>query len=279
MNYTKEELERLHLCLYDILKEIRRVCDLLNIRFVMLGGSAIGVYYWKGIIPFDDDIDIGMERRDYEKFLAEAPRLLQEQYFLQWQKTERHYPLFFAKVRRNDTMYVEEPYLDMDIHQGVFVDIMPLDHIPDNSFSRYIQRKLAVLTNECLVSKEIWRYKWFGKCEIKSPAKASWPSCLIYKFARTFLSKAFIYKLLLSIQTFYDNKTTQYSNTIPPYCDLMPNTDLLNLAVVEFGDTHVWVPDHLDNYLHRHYPSLKKDLTEEEIQAYSHRPVKLKLPE
>lgn len=97
MNYTKEELERLHLCLYDILKEIRRVCDLLNIKFVMLGGSAIGVYYWNGIIPFDDDIDIGMERRDYERFLTEAPRLLKEQYFLQWQKTERHYPLFFAK--------------------------------------------------------------------------------------------------------------------------------------------------------------------------------------
>lgn len=215
MNYTKEELERLHLCLYDILKEIRRVCDLLNIKFVMLGGSAIGVYYWNGIIPFDDDIDIGMERRDYERFLTEAPRLLKEQYFLQWQKTERHYPLFFAKVRRNNTMYVEELYLDMDIHQGVFVDIMPLDHIPDNSFSRYVQRKLAILTNECLVSKEIWRYKWFGKCEIKSPTKASWPSCLLYKFARAFLSKAIIYKLLLYIQRFYDNKTTQYSNTIP----------------------------------------------------------------
>lgn len=183
----------------------------------------------------------------------------------------------FAKVRRNNTMYVEELYLDMDIHQGVFVDIMPLDHIPDNSFSRYVQRKLAILTNECLVSKEIWRYKWFGKCEIKSPTKASWPSCLLYKFARAFLSKAIIYKLLLYIQRFYDNKTTQYSNTIPPYCDLVPNADLMNLKEVEFGDTRVWVPDHLDNYLHRH-SSLKKDLTEEEIQAYSHRPVKLKLP-
>ena len=127
MNHTQEELERLHLCLYDILGEIRRVCDLLNIQFVMLGGSAIGVYYWNGIIPFDDDIDIGMKRDDFERFLKEAPQLLADNFFLQWCGSEKHYPLFFAKVRRNGTLFVEENFRDFDIHQGIYIDILPLD--------------------------------------------------------------------------------------------------------------------------------------------------------
>ena len=93
-NYSYEELKKLHHCLYDILKEIKRVCNLLDIKFVTLGGSAIGVYFWNGIIPFDDDIDIGMKRTDYDRFLKEAPALLGEKYFLQWYKSDYHTPLF-----------------------------------------------------------------------------------------------------------------------------------------------------------------------------------------
>ena len=279
MSYTAEELEQLHLCLYDILGEILRVCDLLNIRFVMLGGSAIGVYYWNGIIPFDDDIDIGMKREDFDHFLKEAPRLLDDNYFLQWYGSEKHYPLFFAKVRRNGTLFVEEIFQNHDIHQGVYIDILPLDNIPDNTRWRFVQRKLANIANDCFVAKEIWRYPWLGKCNIKEPLKATLTNCLFIKMVSVLFSKKTIYRILHFIQTFFNNKSTQYCNTVPYYCDYIATEDLRNLQEVIFGNLRVWVPCHLEEYLHRHYPLLKKHLSEEEQNRYkNHRPIKLELP-
>ena len=279
MNYTPEELERLHNCLYDLLEEIRRICDLLNIKFVMLGGSAIGVYYWDGIIPFDDDIDIGMKRSDYERFLMEAPRLLDDKYFLQWFGSEKHYPLFFAKLRRNGTLFVEENLGKLDIHQGVFIDILPLDNIPNSPRARFVQRKLANIVNDCFVAKDIWRYKWFGECQTKEPLKATWQNCLIVKTATILFPKKLLFRVLHYIQTFYNNKHTHYLNTIPCYCDYIREKDLERLQNVTFGEIEVWVADHIERYLHRHYPSLKKYPTEEDQQNYGHRSVKLVLPD
>lgn len=279
MNYTPEELKQLQICLYDILREIRRVCDLLNIQFVMLGGSAIGVYYWNGIIPFDDDIDIGMKRDDFERFLKEAPQLLVDNYFLQWCGSEKHYPLFFAKVRRNDTLFIEENFRNIDIHQGVFIDILPLDNIPDSPQARFVQRKLAIIANECFVSKDIWRYQWLGKCQIAEPIKTTWMHCLFFRIVSILFSKKVIYRILHYLQTYYNNRPTQYCNTIPYYCDYIATEDLDNLQEVMFGDIKVWAPYHLEEYLHRHYPILKKKLSKEEQKQYkNHRPVKLELP-
>lgn len=276
MNYTKEELCQLHACLYEILAEIRRVCDILNVRFFMLGGSAIGVYYWNGIIPFDDDIDIGMERSDYERFLKDAPALLGDDYFLQCQTTDPNALLFFAKVRKNGTLFVEEDFQNIGVHQGIFIDILPIDHIPNGQRARFIQRKLANIANDCLVAKSIWRYKWMGKCEIKEPIKASWLNCLFVKTVSMLFPKKYLYLALHYIQTFFNNRDTVYCNTIPVYVDFIRTDDILHPQEVMFGDIQVWVPKHLDEYLHLHYPNLKKNLTEEEQQQNSHRPIQLK---
>lgn len=274
-NYSYEELKKLHHCLYDILKEIKRVCNLLDIKFVTLGGSAIGVYFWNGIIPFDDDIDIGMKRTDYDRFLKEAPALLGEKYFLQWYKSDYHTPLFFAKIRKNDTLFMEEGMQNIEMHQGIFIDILPLDKIPNNPKARFLQRKLANIVNDCFVAKEIWRYKWLGKCQTATPLNASWMNCLFVKMISKFLSKDTIYRILHSIQTFYNDKNTNYCNTIPAYVDYMSVEDIEKPKDVVFGDIQIWAPSHLEEYLHLHYPNLKKELTEDEIARYSHRPLVL----
>ena len=58
--YTKEELQALHRELYDILRETIRVCEEHDIRYFLIGGTAIGALYDQAILPWDDDIDIGM---------------------------------------------------------------------------------------------------------------------------------------------------------------------------------------------------------------------------
>ena len=71
--YTAEELDLLHTELYDILGETIRVCQKHDIPYFVIGGTAIGALYDQGILPWDDDIDIGMTRENYNKFLKVAP--------------------------------------------------------------------------------------------------------------------------------------------------------------------------------------------------------------
>ena len=137
--YTPEELTQLHQVLYEILEEIVRICDKHNIPYFVIGGTAIGALYDKAILPWDDDIDIGMKREDYNKFLQIASQELREPYFLSWIHTDPHSPYYFAKVKKNNTLFVEEMFKDVPMHQGIFVDIFPFDRIPNNKLLRKIQ--------------------------------------------------------------------------------------------------------------------------------------------
>ena len=111
--YTPEELTQLHQVLYEILEEIVRICDKHNIPYFVIGGTAIGALYDKAILPWDDDIDIGMKREDYNKFLQIASQELREPYFLSWIHTDPHSPYYFAKVKKNNTLFVEEMFKDV----------------------------------------------------------------------------------------------------------------------------------------------------------------------
>lgn len=72
--YTAEELDLLHTELYDILGETIRVCQKHDIPYFVIGGTAIGALYDQGILPWDDDIDIGMTRENYNKFKSSTRR-------------------------------------------------------------------------------------------------------------------------------------------------------------------------------------------------------------
>ncbi len=148
-----EELTQLHQVLYEILEEIVRICDKHNIPYFVIGGTAIGALYDKAILPWDDDIDIGMKREDYNKFLQIASQELREPYFLSWIHTDPHSPYYFAKVKKNNTLFVEEMFKDVPMHQGIFVDIFPFDRIPNNKLLRKIQYEAVNFLKCCLMGK------------------------------------------------------------------------------------------------------------------------------
>ena len=137
--YTAKELDLLHAELYDILGETIRICRKHDIPYFVIGGTAIGALYDRAILPWDDDIDIGMARKDYNRFLEVAPRELGDSYFLSWIETDPHSPYYYAKVKKNNTLFVEEMFKNVPMHPGIFVDIFPFDRIPDNKLLRKLQ--------------------------------------------------------------------------------------------------------------------------------------------
>ena len=93
-----EELVRVQELSTRILGELDRVCRKLGINYAVYGGTAIGAVRHRGFIPWDDDIDVMMTRADYERFLAEAPALLDERFRLDNTRTREDFPFMFTKM-------------------------------------------------------------------------------------------------------------------------------------------------------------------------------------
>ena len=117
---------------FEILKEFIKVCESLNLRYYLICGSALGCVKYEGFIPWDDDIDVALPRKDYDVFLEKAQNLLPKQYFLQNYRTDRFFHHFCSKLRDSGTTYIEDDQKNLNIHHGVFIDVIPLDVLPND---------------------------------------------------------------------------------------------------------------------------------------------------
>lgn len=277
MRYKPEELARLHAELLDILAEIVRVCTLCDIPYFIQGGSAIGALYNRGIVPWDDDIDIGMTRENYERFLREAPQHLRPQYFLEWFGTEPNTPFYFAKVKRNGTLFVEQMFREMDIHHGIFVDIFPYDRIPDAPVAEWWHRQWSRFWINCFIGKAFWPWRWCGRCEVEQPLPKSFAACLAIRAICTLLSRERIYDKMCHVLGAYNHRDCRRVNIVRMPKDQIPRADVENTVPMSFGGLTVAAPRNIEAYLRHHYPNLRPVLPEEE--QINHAPYKLSFGE
>lgn len=273
--YTSEELNMLHAELYDILGETIRVCQKYEIPYFVIGGTAIGALYDQAILPWDDDIDIGMTRKDYNKFLEVAPHELGDSYFISWIETDPHTPYYFTKVKKNKTLFVEEMFKGLPMHQGIFIDIFPFDRIPNNKLLQKLQYHAAGFLKCCLMGKEIWMWNHFGKCEIENPTNRGAFSCLLNRVVDSLFSKRTIYRILVSVQSFFNSWSTHYYNNVMTTTDHATEESLRHLQPVKFGPLTVTAPKDLEGFLRYNYPSLHRYTEEEQETVNNHYPAAL----
>jgi lipopolysaccharide cholinephosphotransferase len=119
-----DEIKKLEL---EMMEEVKRICEKHNIKYFLVGGSLLGAIRHKGFIPWDDDLDFGMLREDYEKFRKVAPDELNPKYSYQSYKTEPNSHYIFDKIRLKDTFFTTK-FSDMfEIENGLFIDILIYD--------------------------------------------------------------------------------------------------------------------------------------------------------
>ncbi|MCQ2234625.1 MAG: LicD family protein [Paludibacteraceae bacterium] len=122
------DIRPLQLKIMEILEVIHHVCEEHGLRYYMIDGTLIGAVRHKGFIPWDDDMDIGMPRADYEKLIAHCKEWLPQRYEMVCYENDPSYPLHFAKIQDAETTLVERPHLYY--LGGVFVDVFPIDGAP-----------------------------------------------------------------------------------------------------------------------------------------------------
>ena len=113
--------------LYEILQDIDEICKNNGIEYFLTAGSALGAVRHNDFIPWDDDLDISMTRKNMEVFQKIISTRYREKYFYQSATTDPGYRIPFDKLRMNNTTFIEKGTEKWQCHQGLFVDIFPLD--------------------------------------------------------------------------------------------------------------------------------------------------------
>jgi len=133
----------------DMVAEFQRVCDAAGLKWWACGGTILGAVRHKGYIPWDDDIDLMMMRDDYERLCEIAPKVFAHPYFWQTEATDPWSGRHHAQLRNSLTtcvltFEVEKKY---PFNQGIFIDVFPIDHIPDDEAQADAYLKRLEVTN------------------------------------------------------------------------------------------------------------------------------------
>lgn len=150
---TGKNLKELQACELEILKDFIKVCNKLNLSYYLCGGTCLGCIRHQGFIPWDDDIDVCMPRKDYDTFIKKAQPLLKKSYFLQTYETDPEYTMGYAKIRDTNTTFVESSCRKQNINHGVFIDIFQLDNYEPNAKIKNLVNEKLLLLNRIKISR------------------------------------------------------------------------------------------------------------------------------
>lgn len=136
-------MKKLKQCLLEMYVDIFKVCEKYNIKVMLGGGSALGAVRHGGFIPWDDDLDLLMSREDYDKFISVFDNELSDLYEITSPNSKYNVSNIFTKVYKKNTELVEIFNLNADTPKGVYVDIFPIEYIPENMIIRFAKGFVA----------------------------------------------------------------------------------------------------------------------------------------
>jgi lipopolysaccharide cholinephosphotransferase len=232
----------------DMVKQFIAICKKYQLKYFVCGGTLLGAIRHNGFIPWDDDIDIMMPRKDYYEFLKVAQLELPSDYFLQYYKTEHAYANGHAQIRNNNTTcLLKNAYFQLHNRNcGVFIDIFPYDNVPAD----YKKRKK--FTNKVAWLKKIYAYKLVKVQNLKS-----FIQCVVAALYINFHSIDWLCEKIDILSQKYNNKETGYvglTSFLPGYEKNVWKKEWFNdIEYHIFQDIIVAIPKYYDEVLKTEY--------------------------
>lgn len=135
----------------DLLIELKRICEKYSISYFLVGGTLIGAIRHNGFIPWDDDIDVGMLRCDYDRFIEVCKTDLDPEYALYDWDIDQASPIPFHKLKIKGTHYSEVLMESAGINDEIFIDVFPLDNAPSSVWKQFVHGKQCYFVKKILL--------------------------------------------------------------------------------------------------------------------------------
>ena len=138
---SNPSLDLLHSLEKEALKRFLAFCDAYDLRYYAIGGTLLGAVRHGGFIPWDDDVDLGMPRKDYDRMLelvmsGEADSFMGEDFRIDCYRNNTEFKSYFAKIASTKYEICEELLEEDKMRPGYLVDLLPIDGTPDSLASR-----------------------------------------------------------------------------------------------------------------------------------------------
>ena len=181
---SNEELRRLQLRLTDILNELDRFCEEHGLTYFLTGGTCLGAARHKGFIPWDDDLDVCLPRKDYEKLTELWNQCHPDgKYVLCRPGKDMLTGVHITLIKDSTTTCVYGFSEQYDICQGIKIDVEPLDGAPDGKLAQLVQTFFANL------------YGLFAAQRVPTHYQPTWKKIVARMVLPVFKFKGFCYKV------------------------------------------------------------------------------------
>ena len=246
--YTDDEIKHLQEVELMILKDVVKLLEKHDLKYYMYGGSLLGTIRHKGFIPWDDDIDIILFRKDFDKALDILNSELPEKYDLIQMDYIEDCFAYFAKISLKDTTFSRwyTPYVDYDL--GINIDIFALDNITNNDFLGKLHHYGYVFCYQFVINSCI-------KVDMYTKFRTILHHLVYYILKIIPISRKTWKKLLKKEITFFSNKKTERVVDCFNLCGYMPyqREDFEPAINAKFEDFDVKIPKNYDKLLTQIY--------------------------
>lgn len=253
--YDPLVLKKLQQVQTQMLKDVLDVCEKYGLSCFLIYGTAIGAVRHRGFIPWDDDIDVGMLREDYDKFLEVFDKELKEDYEVLTPEIDSRYACTVTHIQRKNTVFITEMTKDLKCNCRIFMDIFPFDNVPDSTKEQNRLLKKSTLYGKLLFlsgsgspyipySGILYHVMHIG-------------CLLIHGGLKLFhVTPTFLYRRFKNVSTSFNNVDCEYVTSYEyTGCikDKIRKSDILPLKKVPFENIYAYIPANNDAFLKKVY--------------------------
>ncbi len=234
----------------EILGEIDRICRENDLRYYACNGTLLGAIRHQGFIPWDDDMDIMIPRPDYITFVEIAKKELQYPIYFQDKFSRKDYFRMNARIRNADTTAVSGLDMEMAPINGIYVDIFPIDGVPENRLTFTIQQKKLRL------------FESMGKQQTYHPHNKGAFQVIKRAFDNVYFKMYSVEHFLQKIEKTYQIAPYALSDKVYIYTHYKPlvmdKRWLEQYRIVKYETTQIRIPEGADEILKKNYGDYMK---------------------
>ena len=254
--YDETTLKKLQEIELEMLHDFVKICEKNDIQYFGIGGTAIGALRHKGFIPWDDDIDLAFERKDYEKFCETVEKEYASKYYILNYETDSNYPLFTTRMCKKGTVFQEHAMKNVKCPFGIFLDLYAYDNVPDDKNEMKKQAAKAWIYSKLLILCSIKSSNLVQLHGMKKKIALAMCKIAYYVVKILRISTDKIYEKGKKCCTQYNGEKTHklaYLTEAKLYGSMIKRKDLYPLQELQFEDLKLKFPNNMHEMMTAYY--------------------------